>query len=216
MELVTTLDQILSNAASYPEALANSARLQAQLARNRRWYLVPIGQDQVVANASYLGFVGASPAMYESLPADDMNLTRTLPVLGRFFRHVEPESAEGQHVCRAVARLLAGYGKVANRAASYWVRTHWTLPAAALAPGLHLGDVHLRQTIAASIYRGERLYVAECPTLGIVTQGATLDEVFDNLREAFELSFNESTAAELGLHPRAALVAQVEVARWAA
>ncbi|MBM4345530.1 MAG: type II toxin-antitoxin system HicB family antitoxin [Deltaproteobacteria bacterium] len=155
--------------------------------------------------------MGASPG--RGVAAD---LTRALPVLNRFFRQVDAQSAEGRYVRRAVASLLAGFDKLPNRAASYWVRTDWSLPDAAAMPGLHLGDVHLRQTIAASIYRGERLYVAECPTLGIVTQGATLDDVIANLREAFEVSFDESTAAAHGLHPRATLVAQVEVARWAA
>ena len=43
-------------------------------------------------------------------------------------------------------------------------------------------------TINAMIYRGEESgFVAECVELPVVTQGATLDDVIRNLREAFAL-----------------------------
>ena len=43
-------------------------------------------------------------------------------------------------------------------------------------------------TIKAMIYKGEESgFVAECVELPVITQGATLDEVIRNLREALAL-----------------------------
>lgn len=42
----------------------------------------------------------------------------------------------------------------------------------------------MRRTIQVRIFRGENKYVAECLDLPIVTEGATLDEVTANIREA--------------------------------
>ena len=45
-----------------------------------------------------------------------------------------------------------------------------------------------RYTIQAMIYPGDRGgYVAECLGLAVVTQGKTLDETVQNLREAISL-----------------------------
>jgi predicted RNase H-like HicB family nuclease len=79
---------------------------------------------------------------------------------------------------------------------------------------LHLGNVHLRGTIPAAIYRGEQRYVAECPLLGIVTQGTTLEETLANLREAFEVTIEGEDPVQLGIAAGAVLLVQVEAARW--
>lgn len=45
-----------------------------------------------------------------------------------------------------------------------------------------------RYTIQAVIYPGDESgYVAECMDLAVVTQGQTLDETVENLREAVQL-----------------------------
>ena len=45
-----------------------------------------------------------------------------------------------------------------------------------------------RYTIQATIYPGDESgYVAECLNLAVVTQGKTLDETVQNLREAIQL-----------------------------
>jgi len=47
-------------------------------------------------------------------------------------------------------------------------------------------------TIQAVIHRGEQSgYVAECLELAVVTQGATLDEVVQNLQEAVALHLED-------------------------
>lgn len=48
--------------------------------------------------------------------------------------------------------------------------------------------MELQKSIKALIYPGEqRGYVAECIEISVVTQGDTLDEVADNLREVVGL-----------------------------
>ena len=55
-------------------------------------------------------------------------------------------------------------------------------------------------TIQAVIRRGEQSgYVAECLELAVVTQGATLDEVVQNLQEAVALHLEGEDLQELGL-----------------
>jgi predicted RNase H-like HicB family nuclease len=42
-------------------------------------------------------------------------------------------------------------------------------------------------TLSAVIHREADLYVAECPELGTVSQGSTIEEALGNLKEATEL-----------------------------
>jgi predicted RNase H-like HicB family nuclease len=57
-----------------------------------------------------------------------------------------------------------------------------------------------RYTIQAVIYPGDTSgYVAECMNLAIVTQGQTLDETVQNLREAIQLHLAAEDLDELGL-----------------
>ena len=48
------------------------------------------------------------------------------------------------------------------------------------------------QTYTAVVHGEETWYVAECPEVGVVSQGKTLDEAVANLREATELYLEES------------------------
>ncbi|MBC8448907.1 MAG: type II toxin-antitoxin system HicB family antitoxin [Chloroflexi bacterium] len=57
-----------------------------------------------------------------------------------------------------------------------------------------------RYTIQAMIYPGdEGGYVGECLNLAVVTQGRTLDETVQNLREAISLHLEGEDLAEMGL-----------------
>ncbi len=47
------------------------------------------------------------------------------------------------------------------------------------------------RTLTAVIHREEDMYVAECPEVGTVSQGATVEEALANLREATELYLEE-------------------------
>jgi predicted RNase H-like HicB family nuclease len=70
----------------------------------------------------------------------------------------------------------------------------------------------LRHTIKAVIRQGEESgYIAECIEIAVVTQGATLDEVTRNLREAVALHIEGEDLAGLGLAANPTLVVTMEV-----
>lgn len=46
-------------------------------------------------------------------------------------------------------------------------------------------------TFTAVLHREDDLYVAECPEVGTVSQGSSLDEAVTNLKEATELFLEE-------------------------
>ncbi len=73
----------------------------------------------------------------------------------------------------------------------------------------------LQRTIKAVIRPGEESgYVAECVEIAVVTQGATLDEVTGNLREAVALHLEGEDLQALGLadHPTLLVTMEVEPA----
>lgn len=47
------------------------------------------------------------------------------------------------------------------------------------------------QTFTAIIHREDDLFVAECPEVGTVSQGSTIEEALANLKEATELYLEE-------------------------
>lgn len=64
--------------------------------------------------------------------------------------------------------------------------------------------LQLQHTIKSFIRPGEQSgYVAECLEISVVAQGATLDEVVSNLKEAISLHLEDEDPAEFGLvaHP---------------
>ena len=70
----------------------------------------------------------------------------------------------------------------------------------------------LRHTIQAIIRSGvESGYVAECADLHAVTQGATLDEVADNLREVVALALDDEDLASLGFVPDPVIIVTLEL-----
>jgi predicted RNase H-like HicB family nuclease len=46
-------------------------------------------------------------------------------------------------------------------------------------------------TFTAVVHKEEDLYVAECPEIGTASQGETIEEAVNNLREATELYLEE-------------------------
>ena len=56
------------------------------------------------------------------------------------------------------------------------------------------------RTYTAVIHREEDLYVAECPEVGTVSQGTTVEEAVANLKEATELYLEEFPAPDTS-HP---------------
>jgi len=46
-------------------------------------------------------------------------------------------------------------------------------------------------TFTAVLHKEEDMYIAECPEVGTVSQGETLEEAINNLKEATELYLEE-------------------------
>ncbi len=69
-----------------------------------------------------------------------------------------------------------------------------------------------RYTIQAIVYPGDESgYVAECLNLAVVTQGQTLDETVQNLREAILLHLEGEDMMELGLVPHPPVLVSLEM-----
>ena len=54
------------------------------------------------------------------------------------------------------------------------------------------------QTFTAVIHQEGNLYVASCPELGTVSQGATIEDALSNLKEATELYLEEFPLPQFG------------------
>jgi predicted RNase H-like HicB family nuclease len=53
-------------------------------------------------------------------------------------------------------------------------------------------------TFTAVLHKEDNLYVAECPEVGTVSQGSTIEEAVANLREATELFLEEFPPKDIG------------------
>ena len=72
--------------------------------------------------------------------------------------------------------------------------------------------MRLQHTIKAVVRPGEQSgYVAECLEIPVVTQGATLDEMVVNLREATGLHLEGMDLAEMGLAANPTVVITMEL-----
>jgi predicted RNase H-like HicB family nuclease len=70
---------------------------------------------------------------------------------------------------------------------------------------------NLSPKITAIIHSGEQQgYVAECVEISVVTQGNTLDEVVNNLKEAVSLHLEGEDPSEFGLVAKPSLQIMVE------
>ncbi len=70
----------------------------------------------------------------------------------------------------------------------------------------------LQRTIKAVVRPGEQSgYFAECVEIPVVTQGATLDDVARNLREAVDLHLAGQDLEALGLAPDPTILVTLEL-----
>jgi predicted RNase H-like HicB family nuclease len=72
-------------------------------------------------------------------------------------------------------------------------------------------DIPRRDNVHAVVRRSRSWYVAECLEIAVVTQGRTLDELVDNLREAVGLHLEGEDTAALGLVPSPRLTLTYEL-----
>ncbi len=69
----------------------------------------------------------------------------------------------------------------------------------------------MKKIIQVHISKGENHFVAECLDLPVVTQGKTLDELAQNLREAIALQLEGVNPADFGLADNPSILASFEV-----
>ena len=69
----------------------------------------------------------------------------------------------------------------------------------------------MKKIIQVHIYKGDTHYVAECIDLPAVTQGRTLDELADNLREAIALHLEGEDLSALGFAEEPSVLASIEL-----
>lgn len=73
----------------------------------------------------------------------------------------------------------------------------------------------MKKIINISIFKGEKYYVAECNDLSIVTQGLTIDETIENVKEALSLHFEDATPADFGLADSPAVLVNYDLGEFA-
>ena len=69
----------------------------------------------------------------------------------------------------------------------------------------------MKKIIQVRMFKGENQYVAECLDLPVVTQGKTLDELAENVREAIGLHLRGENLADLGLADESLVLASFEL-----
>jgi len=69
----------------------------------------------------------------------------------------------------------------------------------------------VKRIIQFKVYRGEKYYVAECIDLPIVTQGKTLDEVVENIKEAMSLHLEGEDLKEIGISSDFSVLVNLEL-----
>ena len=70
---------------------------------------------------------------------------------------------------------------------------------------------YMKHIIQFRIYKGENMYIGEGLDLPIVTQGKTIDEVANNLREALAVHLEGENLAELGIAPEPSALVHFEI-----
>lgn len=60
-------------------------------------------------------------------------------------------------------------------------------------------DLYLQHIIKGYIRKGENFYVAECHELPVITQGKTIEDAINNLKEAVALHLEDEDLESLGI-----------------
>lgn len=73
----------------------------------------------------------------------------------------------------------------------------------------------MKKIIQVRISKGEKYYVAECIDLPVVSQGKTLDEAVENIREAINLHLEGEDLGEWDILPDFSILVSMEVPPYA-
>ncbi len=69
----------------------------------------------------------------------------------------------------------------------------------------------MKKIVQVKIYKGEKYYVAECIDLPVVTQGKTLDELVENVKEAIHLHLEGENLEEWDIFPDFSILINIEL-----
>lgn len=69
----------------------------------------------------------------------------------------------------------------------------------------------MKNIIQFHIYRGEKYYVAQGIDLPVITQGKTLDELAENIKEAVELQLEGENLDDFDLTPKPSILLNLEL-----
>ncbi len=69
----------------------------------------------------------------------------------------------------------------------------------------------MKNIIQFHIYKGEKYYIAQGVDLPVVTQGKTLDELANNIKEAVELQLEGENLADFDLVPKPSILLNLEL-----
>ncbi|MBI4689077.1 MAG: type II toxin-antitoxin system HicB family antitoxin [Nitrospirae bacterium] len=69
----------------------------------------------------------------------------------------------------------------------------------------------LQHNIKVFLRKGEKYYIAECLEIPVVTQGKTIDETIENLKEAVALHLEGEDLEQMGLAPNPTLLLTLEM-----
>jgi len=69
----------------------------------------------------------------------------------------------------------------------------------------------MKKIIQVKIYKGDKYFIAECVDLPVVTQGKTLDEAVENIREAIGLHLEGENLDELDISREFSILVNFEL-----
>lgn len=69
----------------------------------------------------------------------------------------------------------------------------------------------MKNIIQVHIYKGDKYFIAECLDLPLVTQGKTLDEVTENVKEAIALQLEGENPVDFDLVENPLVLASFEI-----
>lgn len=72
----------------------------------------------------------------------------------------------------------------------------------------------MEPTITVYIYKGEKMYVAECLEIDVVTQGKSIDKAIKNIKEAIDLYFEGEEKLEIDLPPEPPIILSIGASKY--
>jgi predicted RNase H-like HicB family nuclease len=214
LDFVKSIEDVRTSIRRFNTDLERRPDLAARLTMYRAWYYDP--ELDMVGPSKFIGYADMSAERYIILEEGATDGKQTEPVLKRWFQTLDKSSPEEAFVRSRAETLVAKYGKSLSKVARFCAPIGWKVPSkeSVARPGIHA--TRGRRTIHATIVKGETHYVAECEQLAVVTQGTTIDETIQNLREAVELHLEGEDLATLGLAPDPIIMVSMELQPWAA